>query len=295
MHAIEHLDLFIGALLNIIFYVIVIKKVFKLKWIDKPFRNISIIILTSIIIAMINMFNTDIFKILITIPFVTLAIKVIFELKLEKSLFLVLISTGYMFIGEIIVFILIGIFKVDYTKFNNYILGRTIGAVLTIVGTIPVLLFKPLNEFIRKNLKVLERNQIYIMWLFLAAIIITLSYRNMISIGNMGAVVINLVLVLVFVIIVYLLYKESIKSNKLSENYNILLNYLEQYEKEIEEKRKLVHDFKNQLIVINGYADPSNTKLKEYISEIIKENRVIRDNYLIKNIDKIPSGLKGLI
>lgn len=133
------------------------------------------------------------------------------------------------------------------------------------------------------------------MWLFLAAIIITLSYRNMISIGNMGAVVINLVLVLVFVIIVYLLYKESIKSNKLSENYNILLNYLEQYEKEIEEKRKIVHDFKNQLIVINGYADPSNTKLKEYISEIIKENRVIRDNYLIKNIDKIPSGLKGLI
>lgn len=99
MQVIEHLDLFIGALLNIIFYVIVIKKVFKLKWIDKPFRNISIIILTSITIAMINMFNTDIFKILITIPFVTLAIKVIFELKLEKSLLLVLISTGYMFIG----------------------------------------------------------------------------------------------------------------------------------------------------------------------------------------------------
>lgn len=295
MHAIEHLDLFIGALLNIIFYVIVIKKVFKLKWIDKPFRNISIIILTSITIAMINMFNTDIFKILITIPFVTLAIKVIFELKLEKSLLLVLISTGYMFIGEIVAFTLISIFKIDYTKLSDYVFGGSIGAVLTIASTIPVLLFKPLNEFIRKNLKVLERNQIYIMWLFLATIIITLSYRNMISIGNMGAVVINLVLVLVFVIIVYLLYKESIKSNKLSENYNILLNYLEQYEKEIEEKRKIVHDFKNQLIVINGYADPSNTKLKEYISEIIKENRVIRDNYLVKNIDKIPSGLKGLI
>lgn len=295
MHAIEHLDLFIGALLNIIFYVIVIKKDFKLKWIDKPFRNISIIILTSITIAMINMFNTDIFKILITIPFVTLAIKVIFELKLEKSLLLVLISTGYMFIGEIVAFTLISIFKIDYTKLSDYVFGGSIGAVLTIASTIPVLLFKPLNEFIRKNLKVLERNQIYIMWLFLATIIITLSYRNMISIGNMGAVVINLVLVLVFVIIVYLLYKESIKSNKLSENYNILLNYLEQYEKEIEEKRKIVHDFKNQLIVINGYADPSNTKLKEYISEIIKENRVIRDNYLIKNIDKIPSGLKGLI
>lgn len=289
------MDLFIGALLNIIFYVIVIKKVFKLKWIDKPFRNISIIILTSITIAMINMFNTDIFKILITIPFVTLAIKVIFELKLEKSLLLVLISTGYMFIGEIVAFTLISIFKIDYTKLSDYVFGGSIGAVLTIASTIPVLLFKPLNEFIRKNLKVLERNQIYIMWLFLATIIITLSYRNMISIGNMGAVVINLVLVLVFVIIVYLLYKESIKSNKLSENYNILLNYLEQYEKEIEEKRKIVHDFKNQLIVINGYADPSNTKLKEYISEIIKENRVIRDNYLVKNIDKIPSGLKGLI
>lgn len=238
MQVIEHLDLFIGALLNIIFYVIVIKKVFKLKWIDKPFRNISIIILTSITIAMINMFNTDIFKILITIPFVTLAIKVIFELKLEKSLLLVLISTGYMFIGEIVAFTLISIFKIDYTKLSDYVFGGSIGAVLTIASTIPVLLFKPLNEFIRKNLKVLERNQIYIMWLFLATIIITLSYRNMISIGNMGAVVINLVLVLVFVIIVYLLYKESIKSNKLSENYNILLNYLEQYEKRNRREKK---------------------------------------------------------
>lgn len=135
MHAIEHLDLFIGALLNIIFYVIVIKKVFKLKWIDKPFRNISIIILTSITIAMINMFNTDIFKILITIPFVTLAIKVIFELKLEKSLLLVLISTGYMFIGEIVAFTLISIFKIDYTKLSDYVFGGSIGAVLTIAST----------------------------------------------------------------------------------------------------------------------------------------------------------------
>ena len=186
MQVIEHLDLFIGALLNLFFDIVIVKQIFKLKIPKKAFRNISIIILISIIIAMINMFNTDIFKILITIPFVTIAIKVIFELKLEKSLLLVLISTGYMFIGEIVAFTLISIFKIDYTKLSDYVFGGSIGAVLTIVGTIPVVLFKPLNEFIRKNLKVLERNQIYIMWLFLAAIIITLSYRNMISIGNMG-------------------------------------------------------------------------------------------------------------
>ena len=49
------------------------------------------------------------------------------------------------------------------------------------------------------------------------------------------------------------------------------------------------------LLDLNTYNYYKNTKLKEYISEIIKENRVIRDNYLVKNIDKIPSGLKGLI
>ena len=108
-------------------------------------------------------------------------IKVIFELKLEKSLLLVLISTGYMFIGEIVAFTLISIFKIDYTKLSDYVFGGSIGAVLTMASTIPVLLFKPLNEFIRKNLKVLERNQIYIMWLFLAAIIITLSYSQYLS------------------------------------------------------------------------------------------------------------------
>ena len=112
MQVIEHLDLFIGALLNLFFDIVIVKQIFKLKIPKKAFRNISIIILTSITIAMINMFNTDIFKILITIPFVTIAIKVIFELKLEKSLLLVLISTGYMFIGEIVAFTLISIFKI---------------------------------------------------------------------------------------------------------------------------------------------------------------------------------------
>ena len=78
MQVIEHLDLFIGALLNLFFDIVIVKQIFKLKVPKKTFRNVSVLILTSIIIAVINMFNTDIFKILITIPFVTLAIKVIF-------------------------------------------------------------------------------------------------------------------------------------------------------------------------------------------------------------------------
>ena len=36
-------------------------------------------------------------------------------------------------------------------------------------------------------------------------------------------------------------------------------------------------------------------KLKEYISEIIKEQKSVIDNKMVRNIDKLPSGLKGLV
>ena len=89
-------------------------------------------------------------------------------------------------------------------------------------------------------------------------------------------------------------YIETQKVNKISDEYNSLFIYLDKYEKQLNEKRKLIHDFKNQLIVINGYAE-DNTKLKEYLKELIEEHKNIKETKILKNINKLPKGLKGLV
>lgn len=92
----------------------------------------------------------------------------------------------------------------------------------------------------------------------------------------------------------YFSYCETQKADKISDEYNALFNYLDKYEKQLNEKRKLIHDFKNQLIIINGYAD-DNIKLKEYLNELIEEHKNIKETKILNNIDKLPSGLKGLV
>ena len=56
--------------------------------------------------------------------------------------------------------------------------------------------------------------------------------------------------------------RSSYRTNNITYEYNSLLNYLDGYEKQIDEKRKLIHDFQNQLIVISAYTE-NNPKLKE--------------------------------
>ena len=73
-----------------------------------------------------------------------------------------------------------------------------------------------------------------------------------------------------------------------------MFNYLEDYEKELTEKRKIVHDYKNELIIIKSYIG-NNKKLSEYVDEIIKEQKSVKENSVIRNIDKLPRGIKGLI
>ena len=89
-------------------------------------------------------------------------------------------------------------------------------------------------------------------------------------------------------------FKENQTLQELSNKYNEMFNYLEKYEKELNEKRKIIHDYKNQLIVINGYIG-DNHKLKEYVLELIEDEKKNKENSMVENIDKLPKGLKGLI
>ena len=93
---------------------------------------------------------------------------------------------------------------------------------------------------------------------------------------------------------VILYFKENMKSKEMSDKYNELLSTVDTFEKELITKRKIIHDFKNQLIVINGFAD-NPEKLKAYLSEIIKDQKNIPNSKLLLNVEKLPSGLKGLI
>lgn len=295
MQLVEYLNLFLGALLNMMFYVIIIRYVFKEKVMENKYAVLLVLILCSFGICIVNIYNKEVFKILLTLPIVTLGVKKILKLNPSQALLSSIIATIYMFFGEVLAFTLMSILKVDFSNIYNNYFGSLFGAILMILATIPFLFITRLSKFFSNFIKSFEKRGISIIWITFLISIIIFSTKNFYNLKDQANPFVNIILISLFGFVIYLFYKEARKSSKISENYNALLTYLEKYEKEITEKRKIIHDYKNQLIIINGYADEKNKKLKDYISSIIEEQKNIPSDSLVKNVDNLPRGLKGII
>ena len=285
------LDLFISALLSLIFSIFIVAKVFDKEIIKNKFKALGIIIGFAICVALINYYDRDKFKIVLTLPFLITSVKYVFDIKFDKALIYSVVSLAYLFIGELLTGILFSILPVDYNYVFYNIIGKTIGSIIVFLFTIPVMHIRPIKTFVN-NLSVKYENLSVLIFLVIG--VGSFWYMNSHAINDSFEFLINLFVLFLFFLMAILYFKENMKSKEMSDKYNELLSTVDTFEKELITKRKIIHDFKNQLIVINGYAD-NPEKLKAYLSEIIKDQRNIPNSKLLLNVEKLPSGLKGLI
>lgn len=285
------LDLFISALLSLIFSIFIVAKVFDKEIIKNKFKALGIIIGFAICVALINYYDRDKFKIVLTLPFLITSVKYVFDIKFDKALIYSVVSLAYLFIGELLTGILFSILPVDYNYILKNIFGSALGSAIVLIFTLPVMYIRPIKTFVN-NLSVKYENLSVLIFLVIG--IGSFWYMNSHAINDSFEFLINLFVLFLFFLMAILYFKENMKSKEMSDKYNELLSTVDTFEKELITKRKIIHDFKNQLIVINGYAD-NPEKLKAYLSEIIKDQRNIPNSKLLLNVEKLPSGLKGLI
>lgn len=295
MEIISYLDLFLGALLNVLFNIIIVRKVFKVKIIKNKYKAWVYIIGLTLCVTLINLFNKTIFKGVLIIPLSVICIYKVFDIKFVTSILYTLIFSFYLLIGEVIATFLLSILNINQEILINNFLGRTIGNIFVILATTPLLYIKFISKIFNKLCSKKIESKIIIIFFYVFLIIgSAFVFNGLINIENTISIIMNFIIFIVFIILLYISYFETQKVNKISEEYNSLFKYLDKYEKDLNENRKLIHDFKNQLIVINSYAD-DNTKLKEYLNDIIEEQRNIKETKILKNINKLPKGLKGLV
>lgn len=285
------LDLFISALLSLIFSIFIVAKVFDKEIIKNKFKALGIIVGFAICVALINYYDRDKFKIVLTLPFLITSVKYVFDIKFDKALIYSVVSLAYLFIGELLTGILFSILPIDYNYILKNIFGSALGSAIVLIFTLPVMYIRPIKTFVN-NLSVKYENLSVLIFLVIG--IGSFWYMNSHAINDSFEFLINLFVLFLFFLMAILYFKENMKSKEMSDKYNELLSTVDTFEKELITKRKIIHDFKNQLIVINGYAD-NPEKLKAYLSEIIKDQRNIPNSKLLLNVEKLPSGLKGLI
>lgn len=292
MELIKYLDLFFGSLFSILANALIIKKLYGLEF---KKGKAFIFIIATIIVSFINIYNRDLFKVLIILPILSICFKYIFDLEIQKSLTYVMLATFYLFLGEIITGLMFSLLPVNYSFIYNNVLGGTIGSIVVIIFTIPFVYVSRLSNLLKNIFNVLNKNNISLVLLIFAMLIGAFTYRNTHVVESKIALIVNAIILLVFGIISYLYFKQVHKAERIKRDYDTLLNYLERYEKELDKKRKIVHEFNNQLIVINSYASKNNKKLKLYLSEIINDQKGINNDMLLNNIENLPNGIRGLL
>ena len=155
MELISYIDLFIGALLNTIFYFVIVNKIFNIKTINNKKAKYIITLIISLCLTIINIFNKNTFKAVLAIPLVAIGVSIVFDIKFTKSLYSTMIASFYLLIGDMIIGVIFPLMNLKLNLSSN-ILGSTIGNVLVIFATYPLTCIGFMKNIFKKlfNIKI---------------------------------------------------------------------------------------------------------------------------------------------
>lgn len=227
-----------------------------------------------------------------------LTFKSLYKCSVVKTLLGVLYIMAIVFISELIFgFIMVLLFKVDISNFNNnwinYIFSNVmVYGIATLALRIPICLKLIDNIIMWYNEN--EYKSLMIFIIFCSIIMTFLLYNNFISYLPPSLLwVTNMFCIGVFVFVIGF-FKEKTNNNKIIYEYDQLLDYVKVYEKLLEEKSKNQHEYKNQLILIRD-TSRKNDRVN-YINDLLNVKDSTEDSEWLNKLKYIPQGgLKGLI
>ena len=221
-----------------------------------------------------------------------------YKIIFKKEMAEVVIYTGIvmilMFLSDIICgIILINFFDIEKLRgiwYFRIILNVIVATVSIIIYQ--VLQLKKLYKYIDNKLK----NDNFKVMIVLTLLILVFSiimfnlYKNFKYNEYYFS---NIILVIIFFIILYIFIIDKTKYTDLIKKYDNLFIYVQNFEDWIEKEQLNRHEFKNQLAVLRSVTKDTNTRKK--IDEILKDNIEIEDE-IINQLKKLPKGgIKGLM
>lgn len=192
-----------------------------------------------------------------------------------------------------LVLFLIGIKSTDIVNNLKYnLIANILIAVFAILLSNIPLIKKAMNKVIDIFKKKKLINYLYVLLLILYLIV----SKNGLEFVLKSNYYVNILFIIAVIIIFGIIIKNESKYERLKEENKQMYNHVTKYEKIITEQGKVNHEFKNQLMVIRGYAQMKSDKLLDYIDSITQDANKTHSSYLISQLNKFPEGgIKGLL
>lgn len=221
----------------------------------------------------------------------------VLKIKNKESILMSVLTLIILSLSEIIVtitFVVLGISS-DLIVNNNFI--NVLVNVTISIFAILIISIKFIKNIILRFYNYINNHKKLLYYLSFTIILIYIVVsKNGLQLIFKSSFLLNLVLTIgLIIMIIVILYSEMNQSN-LKEMNRQINNHIIKYEKIITEQGKANHEFKNQLMVIKGYAEMNSPKLLDYLNNMVEEVKKTKSTYMISQLNNFPDGgIKGLI
>lgn len=229
----------------------------------------------------------------------TLIFKFLFNFKLSKAIFVSFLHSILLLASEMICLIILFFFtNISNGYIYNIMAGGIIGNVLvcTVFIFLAIALRKPLKKLLSSRVTQNTRIITYIILTICCIAFFFFFAITGMNNSNTKSFFIGSFTIIVFITILFSFIKQNIKNERLTKEYDNLIDFVKEYEMIIENQRIDRHENKNTLVNIKSkLIDKSKRNdIIEYIDSILKEKTTFSKEKYAK-LGYLPSnGLKGL-
>lgn len=254
-------------------------------------------IATSFLYAGSYLLLTGVLKTLFMLGIDILLIKYVYNIKYFKSVFLTFLYIVILILPDLLeLFFMTQILGVSRDFCYNDYAGGLISNIIIFILFISItyLLRNILKKLVNEQLE--TRSNIICLSIFTSICILMFFYTVVKEFRFSNNVVVYLLAMMVLASALFSLIKQTIENNKLTREYDTLLEFMVTYENEIENQRTLRHEVKNEFRTIRAklYDKQKNKEVIEYIDNIVNDKFEVKQEEYAKFGYLPPNGLKGL-
>ncbi len=231
------------------------------------------------------------------ITVIALIMKLILKLDGAKIILCAFFSTMIFSFSEILVTLFLIALGINSSEIVNDILYNFIANLLISMLSLGISCLPIIKNSLQKLNKIFTKNKNLVKYLYLLLVILYLIVlKNGFELILKANYYINILFMVSVILIITIIIRNEFKYDKIKDEYKNMLNHVTKYEKIITDQGKANHEFKNQLMVIRGYAQMNSPKLIEYLDSVIEDSKKTHSSYLISQLNKFPAGgIKGLL
>ena len=222
--------------------------------------------------------------------------KLIFKIPIEESTVVVGIMMTIMFISDAMCGTFLKLFY-SIEEIRGGLFQTTLANILICASQCIIINIKEIKCNLQKFYQFCQNKTSITSIIFLILLVIgfcIFTYNSGIYVNGWNIkYIINVILAMILAIIAFIFIKNRNSYNQLTDEYDSLFSYVQNFEDWIEKEQLNRHEYKNQLAEL--YCLTKEKKVKEKINEILEDNINIGGE-VINQLKLLPKGgIKGLL